>query len=157
MTLTVSALAKRIAKRPADEAAIIERIRHWTRERLISPTGKRNPGTGKHRRFDATVLEEVALLNAMADMGLQIGLMRTALILARDAKAEWREKAKRGVKLFLEIDTLPDGKQFAHCHEGIWAEMVNGRFQVAWVNPQAENAIVFDLTQLFSRLQTEKE
>jgi len=144
MPLTVSEIAERIAKPGASRAALVERIRHWTRERLIAPVGKRNPGTGKHRVYDEAVVEDVLILNAMANMGLQIGLQRTALTLVRHEKPGWREKAKRGVLLFLEIDTLPDG-QLAHLHEG------------HWINPNAEHAIVFNLTRLFAGRSLEKE
>jgi DNA-binding transcriptional MerR regulator len=144
MPLTVSEIADRLAK-PGAKAALIERIRHWTRERLLTPVGKRNPGTGRHRIYDESVLEDVIILNAMADMGLTVGLQRTALMLARHAKAEWRDKAKRGVNLFLEIDTVSEGQRFPHLHEG------------AWVNPNADHAIVFNLTRLFAGLKTDKE
>jgi DNA-binding transcriptional MerR regulator len=145
MPLTVSEIAERIAKPGASKAALIERIRHWTRERLISPIGKRSPGTGRHRVYDESVLEDAVVLNAMADMGLQVGLQRTVLKLVRHEKTAWREKAKRGVSLFLEIDTLPDGQRFPHLHEG------------AWVSPDAEHAIVFNLTRLFAGLSLERE
>lgn len=157
MSLTVRTIAKRLAKRPADVEIIVGRLRHWTAEGLLSPSGDKNPGTGRSRVYSEAVLEDAAVLNAMADLSLQIAIMRPALKLARHEKAEWREKAKQGVKLFLEIDTMPDGKLLAHSHEGTWLELANGRFQVGWTNPQAVNAILIDLTQLFSRLQTKKE
>jgi DNA-binding transcriptional MerR regulator len=145
MPLTVSEIADRIAKPGASKAALIERIRHWTRERLISPRGKRNPGTGRHRVYDESVLGEVLILNAMADMGLAVGVQRTALTLARHAKSDWRETAKRGASLFLEIDTLPNGTRLCHLHEG------------ACIKSDAADAIVFNLSHLFSRLEPEKE
>ncbi len=145
MPLTVSEIAERIAKPGANKAALIERIRHWTRERLISPRGRRNPGTGRHRVYDESILEDVLILNAMADLGLTVGLQRTALVLARHAKGEWRDKASRGLHLFLEIDTMPNGQQFPHLHEG------------TSFNLSADYAIVFNLTRLFAGLNTERE
>jgi DNA-binding transcriptional MerR regulator len=157
VSLTVRDIAKRIARRPADVEVIVGRLRHWTAEGLLSPSGDKNPGTGRSREYGEDVLEDAVILNALADIGFQIGLLRTALTLVRDAKAEWREKAKQGVKLFLEIDMMPDGTPFVHQHEGMWVELPNGRFQVGWMSPQAVNAHIFDLTQLFSQLHDEKE
>jgi len=145
VSLTVRDIAKRIARRSADVEIIVGRLRHWTAEGLLSPTGEKNPGTGRSRTYSESALEDAVILNALADMGLQIALMRPALTLARHAKAEWREKAKRGVALFLEIDTMPNGKRFPHLHES------------NWFKEDADHALVFNLTQLFARLQARKE
>jgi DNA-binding transcriptional MerR regulator len=142
MPMTVSEMADRVAKRGASKAAFAERVHHWTRERLLSPVGKRNPGTGRHRVYDDSALEDVLFLDELANLGLPVGIQRTALLLARHGKAGWREKAERGVNLFLEIDMLPDGQRFPHLHEGT-AFMANGTAKVA---------IIFNLTKLFAVL-----
>jgi len=141
MTFTVSDIAQRIAKPSMDEAVIVERIRHWTREGLLQPAGEKNPGTGRRRRYDEAALADAVVLNELAGLGFQVSLLRTVLILVQDAKNEWREKAKRGVNLYLEIDMLPDGARLPHYHEGYW------------FNPNAELALIFNLTQLFERLE----
>jgi DNA-binding transcriptional MerR regulator len=138
--MTVSEMAERLDKRGAAKAAFIERVHHWTRERLLKPAGKRNPGTGRHRVYAESVLEDVKILNKMADMGFPIGEQRKNLTDARDKKAEWRAKAKPGVSLFLEIAVLPDGRRFRHLHEGT-AFTPNGA---------AEAAVIFNLSRLFA-------
>ena len=45
-------LAEKIAPSAEDLPSTIERIRHWTREGLLTPVGERNPGTGHKRRYD---------------------------------------------------------------------------------------------------------
>src|SRR5690348_7728151 len=110
MPLTVSEIAERIARPGAGKAAlavIVGRLRHWTAEGLLQPIGEKSPGTGRRRQYEAAVLEDAALLNEMAELGLQIRLMRTCLILAQGAKAKWPEKAKRRIRLYLEIIKMP--------------------------------------------------
>jgi DNA-binding transcriptional MerR regulator len=141
VTLNVSDIAERIAKPGMDKAAIVERIRHWTREGLLQPAGEKNPGTGRRRRYDGAALADAVVLNELAGLGFQVNLLRTILILVKDAKNDWREKAKQGVNLYLEIDMLPDGARFPHYHEG------------CWFNPNAELVLILNLTQLFERLE----
>jgi DNA-binding transcriptional MerR regulator len=141
MPLTVSEIAERIAKPGADKAAIIGRLRHWTAEGLLQPAGEKSPGTGRRRRYDEAALADAIVLNELAGLGFQVGLLRTILILVQDAKANWRKKAKQGVNLYLEIDMLPGGIRFPHYHEG------------NWFKADAELSLIFNLTQLFGRLE----
>jgi DNA-binding transcriptional MerR regulator len=146
MPFTVGELVERIAKRGQSKAALNERIRHWTRERLLSPIGKRNPGTGRHRTYHDTALLDAALLNELADMGLQIGTMRKALAAAQQLHTEWgKAKAKQGKRCFLAIYFPTDIPPHLHFGDG---------------NPldtDFESLITFDLTRLFARLKTEGE
>jgi DNA-binding transcriptional MerR regulator len=71
-TLTVSEIAE-ILEQPGRRVSLVERIRHWTREGLIRPIGQKNPGTGRHRQYDEFALLDVALLNVLANFGLQVG------------------------------------------------------------------------------------
>jgi len=149
VSLTVRDIAKRIARRPADIEIIVGRLRHWTAEGLISPSGDKNPGTGRSREYDEAVLEDCALLNAMADMGLQISTMDMALRVASQKRSEWgKAKAKRAGLGFLQIDFRRDGTTFPRLHSGRYREFVGGGF---------EKSIVFNLTELFAGLKTEKD
>jgi DNA-binding transcriptional MerR regulator len=146
MPLTVSHIADRVAKPGTNKAALVERIRHWTRERLISPVGKRNPGTGRHRVYDESVLEDVLILNAMADLGLQVELQRIVVRLGQHARTDWgKRKTEQGTPLYLYIDIFP--------HRAPLPRLAYRED----VNPEAEMAIVFNLTELFSRLEPETE
>jgi DNA-binding transcriptional MerR regulator len=139
MPMTVSEMADRAGKQGAAKDTFIERVHYWTRERLLSPLGKRNPGTGRHRVYDDSALEDALILDTLAEMGLPIGVQENALKLARSERATWREKAQRGVNLFLEIAMLPGGR-LVHLHEG----------NVFMANGQAVSAIIFNLTKLFA-------
>jgi hypothetical protein len=148
MPFTVSQIVKRIAKPGQSKAALNERIRHWTRERLLSPIGKRNPGTGRHRTYYDTALLDAALLNELADMGLQIGTMRKAVRVASQAHSEWgKAKAAEGKRLFLTIyfGSPTHTEPYLHYEDGNPLE------------PKFGTLITFDLTRLFRLLATEGE
>ena len=83
MPLTVGQLAL-LAAKPGKRGALIERIRHWTREGLIRPLGEKNPGTGRHRRYEEYTLAEVAILNALADLGVQVAGQHAMLLAAAE-------------------------------------------------------------------------
>jgi DNA-binding transcriptional MerR regulator len=141
MPLTVSEIAERIAKPGTDQAVIIGRLRHFTAEGLLQPIGQKSPGTGRRRRYDEAVLEGAAVLNELAELGVHVGLLRPALILAQDAKSHWREKKKQGIGLYLEITKYPGNPNpLVHMHEG------------AWIVPQGESSVVVNLTQIFGRV-----
>lgn len=133
-------IAKRIAKQPADVEMIVGRLRHWTAEGLIAPSGDKNPGTGRSRVYDETVLEDAVLLNAMAEMGLQIAVMHIALAVAQQRRTAWgKAKAKRGKISFLQIDFPVGGGN-------PWPRLHSGNFRGGGF----EKSIVFNLTQLLN-------
>jgi DNA-binding transcriptional MerR regulator len=140
MAMTVSQMAHRAAKRGVKRAAFIERVRYWTREGLLEPVGERNPGTGRHRRYDESALEDALILNALADFGIPIAVQRRALTLTRDVKTDWRSAIAQGRSLFLEIGMLPNGHLAPYCHEG-------AIFMMAEV---ADGAVILNLTKIFS-------
>jgi DNA-binding transcriptional MerR regulator len=75
-------------------ALLLERIRYWTREGLIFPKDEKNPGTGRHRRYDESALLHAAVLNGLADLGVQLRQQRQIIKyvkpIFRDAD-KWRE------------------------------------------------------------------
>jgi DNA-binding transcriptional MerR regulator len=146
MPFTVSEIADRIRKPGQDRAAVVERIRHWTRERLLAPIGKRNPGTGRRRTYRDTSFLDAALLNEMADAGLQISTMRIALAVAQQIHTKWgKAKAEQGKRCFLSIYFPTNIPPYLHFGDGNPLEI------------EFETLIVFDLTQLFGRLKNEGE
>jgi hypothetical protein len=66
-TLTVKAIAERIRRPNEGMRAAEDRIRNWTRERLLNPVGERHPGTGKVRRYPESALIEAAFLQVITD------------------------------------------------------------------------------------------
>jgi DNA-binding transcriptional MerR regulator len=142
MPLTVSEIAERIKKPGDDKARIVERVRHWTRENLLTPIGEKNPGTGQLRLYDESAVEDAAVLNELAEFGVQLKVQRfTINYLQTDKAKNWRKTAKKGHSLYLEMLKRPDGKVLPLLHEG----------DIRMV-PQGEVSIVINLIELFKRV-----
>jgi DNA-binding transcriptional MerR regulator len=116
MPYTVSEIAEILADAPGSEPALIERIRHWTREGLIQPIGLKHPGTGRHREYEDRVLLEVSVLEALAGLGLKVGQQQTALKLLKErmkggyALKSWIEKRNLQVGTYLVFSDLGSEK-----------------------------------------------
>jgi DNA-binding transcriptional MerR regulator len=116
MPYTVSEIAEILADAPGIEPALIERIRHWTREGLIQPIGLKHPGTGRHREYEDRVLLEVSVLEALAGLGLKVGQQQTALKLLKErmkggyALKSWIEKRNLQVGTYLVFSDLGSEK-----------------------------------------------
>jgi DNA-binding transcriptional MerR regulator len=142
MPKTVSEIAQQV-KPGASETernVLVERIAHWTREHLIAPLGRQNPGTGRHRRYADAAVVDVMILDAMANMGVPIETMRFTIFQVRESlrTGEWREKP------FLEIDRFPGGQLAAYLTPAD-----------ALMKPLAiEGAHIFDLRNLFAAITT---
>ena len=67
-----------------DRDALIARIRHWTREGLLETVGDLHPGTGRPKGYPWSAVYDAAVLNALADHGVQVGSMYSILYVARD-------------------------------------------------------------------------
>jgi len=92
-----------VAIEGAVHEAIVQKIRHWTRERLLSPVGQLHTGTGAYRRFSDTAVYDAAVLYALTGAGFTISAadhFRAALAKVRAALPTWREQ---GGPLYLVI------------------------------------------------------
>ncbi len=76
-TLTAGEIASKLASDEELIPHLVERIRHWTREGLLRPVGERNPGTGKHRRYNNDAVLQAAILNAFTDAGMTTSTLRS--------------------------------------------------------------------------------
>jgi DNA-binding transcriptional MerR regulator len=101
--LTVSEIAERLAGRREERLALVERIRHWTREGLITPIGEKNPGTGRHREYHEDVLPDVALLNRLARAGIQVSVLRHILNYVHHAKSQTRRRSREDLDYIICI------------------------------------------------------
>jgi DNA-binding transcriptional MerR regulator len=133
--LTVSEIAERIAKPGADKAALVERVRHWHREGLLHAIGPKRPGTGRHRQYPDDAVYLAAVLNVLADRGVQVGLMH---VLVKLAKHHLEGGQSQG---FLEIARFADGREGAFLND------------VPRVNPNTESSLVLNLNQIFAGLK----
>lgn len=155
MPLTVSQIAERVIG--ADEtrkAALIERVRHWTREGLLTPEGDRNPGTGVHRSYDNSIVYDVAILCALADQGLTVGrqrLLMVATVHVQKAKKLWAKKGKSAKMLYLEIANFGDPNPQS-ATEAIFLHEGSGDL----IHPRADSSFVLNVSRIFARLDTQK-
>ncbi len=155
MPLTVSQIAERMGASGADRTALIERLRHWTREGLLAPIGDRNPGTGRHRTYDESILDEVAILNALADQGIDVAAQREfigVLNLTKGVKSSWRRKAEQGIDLYLEISKFPKEARVP-ARRGVFLR--EGKEDL--IHPAAELSLVFNLTKLLERVDRKRD
>jgi hypothetical protein len=151
-TLTVGQIVEQVGPVAPDAAAAMsERIRHWTREGLLLPVNQQHGGTGRHRRYSADTSYEAAVLNALANAGLQLvsrPYIQAALSQARAVLQRCRQARNAGRKLplfFLVISheaTRIGGEPTASIHQGI-----------VKYDPAAEIMIVVNLSQLFLRMR----
>ena len=118
--------------------ALIERIRHWTRERLLLPAGQLHTGRGKHRYYPAGTIYEAALLQTLTTAGFTVSAWRyltDALAAVRLSLPAWQ---RDGGPLFLRISR--DGTR--------------DQVEVTRERPEStpDLAIVVNLGQLFARV-----
>jgi len=142
-TLTVGQIADQLRTVAPDAAATCERLRHWTREGLLSPVGSPHSGTGKHRRYDGSSVYDAAILNAVASAGLHVVVAQEylldALSRARRARQKWQRAGTRG-PLWLEIShRAARGGTAIAIHEG-----------AVQCDPDAELSIVINLARIFA-------
>jgi DNA-binding transcriptional MerR regulator len=144
-TLTVGQIAEQLSPVAPEQGATRERIRHWTREGLLSPIASHHSGTGKRRQYDASsVVYDAAILNAVASAGLHVitqQYLLDALSMARDARHKWD---RAGSKLFLEIShKAAGGDPVIAIHE-----------DAVKCDPDAGLSIVINLARIFKEVRT---
>jgi hypothetical protein len=103
--MTVRQMAHIIADSASDEESVFERIRHWTRERLLVPAHGQHPGTGNKRLYDQSVLQKAIVLNRLTEFGVSIKTLQF-VILSLDSPVFERHKELHGDDVFLVIEKL---------------------------------------------------
>lgn len=125
-------------------ATLVERIRHWTREGLIQPIGKKNPGTGRHREYDANVLFDVAVLNLVANLGLQVGQQKIILKEFRDLYDERNDRAWKELDLYITMSSVEGEPPHVDFH------LAEGSFPSEKYS-QSDAFIAFNVRRIFRR------
>jgi DNA-binding transcriptional MerR regulator len=105
LTLTVSEIAAMLEDAPERRSTLVERIRHWTREGLLQPIGEKNPGTGRHREYETDALIDVAVLNLLANLGLQVGQQQRFVEFAREIYSANKKNHADWGEVFLAISS----------------------------------------------------
>jgi hypothetical protein len=78
--LNVREIARLVADSPKEEPTVFERLKYWTRERLIIPAdGDVHPGSGRPRLYSASAVQKARVLNTLMDFGMTTKTMQTAL------------------------------------------------------------------------------
>jgi DNA-binding transcriptional MerR regulator len=127
MPYTVSEIAEILADAPGSEPALIERIRHWTREGLIQPIGLKHPGTGRHREYEDRVLLEVSVLEALAGLGLKVGQQQAAIKLLKERMEDgyslkiWIEKRNQWIAYLVFSDLGGEKPRL----DEFWSEIIS--------------------------------
>jgi DNA-binding transcriptional MerR regulator len=83
------------AKLNAELAAVqplFERIRHWTREGLLTPAGEKNPGTGRTRLYDEAACRKATVLNSLTECGFTVRHLRAVIDFLDVHSEEWLTK-----------------------------------------------------------------
>jgi hypothetical protein len=120
MLLSAKEIAVRVARSDDNAQTVFERIRHWTREGLLTAFGEPNPGTGRKRQYAVSEVPKARLFNQLADFGVNLRVMkRLAEALDGNYIREWslpgmtyfliiEGPAPENMKIVLLVD--PDGE-----------------------------------------------
>jgi hypothetical protein len=103
--LTVREMAGLVSRTPSEEQATFERIRHWTRERLLVPAGGQHPGTGFKRLYAPSAVQKCRVLNELTDFDVT---MRQLQLVSdyMDSTALEKFKSAPGEDLFLVVEKI---------------------------------------------------
>jgi DNA-binding transcriptional MerR regulator len=137
-----------VAKLNAEAAAVqplFERIRHWTREGLLSPTGEKNPGTGRARLYDEAAFRKAKVLNSLTECGFTVRHLRAVIDFLDIHSAEWLTKTA----------SCPDDRVYLVIQKLRWTEdrtmqirhLAMGDAPDLTFSKTVEYALVVDLTQ----------
>jgi len=148
-TVTAGGIAELIA-RPTDNASLVTRIRNWTAQRLLVPLGSVHTGVGKHRQYDLVAVIDAAVLNALAEAGIQPvgreGPLLFALAQTQAAYRDWVRQPKTHYLLEVSGVRSASGEGTAYVHR-LRKESERPRPTV-----DAEVVILVDLNRIFARL-----
>ncbi len=137
-----------VAKGNAEVAAVqplFERIRHWTGEGLLSPTGEKNPGTGRARLYDEAAFRKAKVLNSLTECGFTVRHLRAVIDFLDIHSAEWLTKTA----------SCPDDRVYLVIQKLRWVEeramqiqnLTKGDAPDLTSSKTVEYALVVDLTE----------
>ena len=128
----------------AAEQLMFDRVRHWTREGLLSPAGEKNPGTGRARLYDETAFRKARVLNSLTECGVTVRNLHVVSNFLDNKADEWLTKpAWSSDHVYLVIQKFrwieERDMQIRHLARGDTPALMLGK--------TVEYAIVVDLTQ----------
>jgi DNA-binding transcriptional MerR regulator len=142
---TVGELAAAILPPHEELAAVIDRVRNWTKEGLLRPAGKKHPGTGRHRLYGEDAIKDALVLAALTGLGVAAVRGSALLEIARhgfDVARRAQQGRLAGGTVYLI--GRPDRIEFVRIGDGVYpADAV----------PFAEAIIVINMTALYARFE----
>jgi hypothetical protein len=120
------------------DTALVERIRHWTRERLLKVAGQHHAGTGRARLYNEDAVYDASVLHVLTGAGFNVGSLRylaASLTAVRRELPKWKAE---GGPLYLKI--ARDG--------------ADSKVEIVRETPSlvSDLTIVVDLARLWSRI-----
>lgn len=113
----VSDIAEKIKRPDEDIGQAITRVRNWTKEGLLKPSGKANPGSGRTRKYSKATLRDAVLMQALVNSGTSATwsswLVRQIRELLPTIKEGW-PLADREKEAVLLLGQSPDKSLFVH-------------------------------------------
>jgi DNA-binding transcriptional MerR regulator len=140
-----SGIAGKLNAEAAAARPMFERVRHWTREGLLSPAGEKNPGTGRARLYDESAVRKARVLNSLTECGVTVRNLHVISKFLDSKASEWMTKTAGSSDLvYLVIQKFrwieERDMQIRHLTRGDnMPELMFGK--------AVEYAIVVDLTQ----------
>jgi hypothetical protein len=120
---TVREIASLIRRHHEELDTVVERIRAWTDLGLVKASGRKSPGTGRKRRYEAAAAVDALILTALTDAGLaavRTGNFKgvdgqTVMQLGRSGAAAVFDPARAGQKIYLVIAGSPAASIHTTC------------------------------------------
>ena len=162
---TVQELAERIRRDDEKLAVVVRRVRDWTRQGLLAPSGRKNPGTGHHRRYDEAAMMNALALSALTRFGIDAGnggklksREEAFFQLARQGFAEARKASGRIIYLVSSADPKRDNSLYLHRADDVSfvdssgkTQLHRSRLHVRFPHEELEGCIIINLTALLDR------
>ena len=155
--LTAREIAECLKARWPDVDTTVIRIRHWTGLGMLSASNARFPGRGKQREYEAATVIDVAVMGALADLGMplagqQARYIRFACAQARAHYGEWLKNPDR--RFFLAVEHVANKAGIGPAVTVREAVPMEGFPPgTITITPVGETAITINLTQLFQRIR----
>ena len=101
-TITAKLNAEHAAEHEAKQL-LFDRVRHWTREGLLTPVGDKNPGTGRSRFYDETAVIKARVLNSLTECGMTVRNLHVVSNFLDSTVDKWWSATGSSDPLFLAI------------------------------------------------------
>jgi DNA-binding transcriptional MerR regulator len=151
--ITIGDVAERIREPDEDLLAVRDRLRAWVREGIIKPeTAQKEPG--RHRYYGESAIICAGILSRLSHH-YEISYasknpMKAMFLLAVEEARNVSAQSDEGREIFLVLWSEGDGKKLSvHCQKQ-YIDLKSKR--LVEIPPEANDAIVINLTQLFRRI-----